>query len=58
MNLKQEMEYILGASIIDKTTDSNCDLGVTNFVVIDDSNEMTLLEYLDAVAAKKRHEKE
>ena len=54
--MKQEIEYILGASIIDKTTDSNCDLGVTNFVVIDDSNEMTLLEYLDAVAAKKRHE--
>jgi len=57
-SMKQEIEYILGASIIDKTTDSNCDLGVTNFVVIDDSNEMTLLEYLDAVAAKKRHEKE
>jgi len=57
-SMKQEIEYILGASIIDKTTDSNCDLGVTNFVVIDDSNEMILLEYLDTVAAKKRHENE
>jgi hypothetical protein len=55
-NMKQEIEYILGVTIIDKTTDTNSDQGVTNFVVIDDSNEMTLAEYLDAVAAKKRHE--
>jgi uncharacterized protein YbcI len=55
-NMKQEIEYILGVTIIDKTTDTNSDQGVANFVVIDDSNEMTLTEYLDAVAAKKRHE--
>jgi hypothetical protein len=55
-SMKQEIEYILGVTIIDKTTDSNSDQGVTNFVVIEDSNEMTLAEYLDAVAAKKRHE--
>ena len=55
-NMKQEIEYILGVTIIDKTTDSNSDQGVANFIVIDDSNEMTLAEYLDAVAAKKRHE--
>ena len=54
--MKQEIEYILGVTIIDKTTDSNSDQGVANFLVIDDSNEMTLAEYLDAVAAKKRHE--
>jgi hypothetical protein len=54
--MKQEIEYILGVTIIDKTTDTNSDQGVANFVVIDDSNEMTLTEYLDAVAAKKRHE--
>jgi hypothetical protein len=55
-SMKQEIEYILGVTIIDKTTDTNSDQGATNFVVIDDSNEMTLAEYLDAVAAKKRHE--
>ncbi len=55
-SMKQEIEFILGVSIIDKTVDSNIDLGATNFIVIDNSNEMTLGEYLDAVAAKKRHE--
>jgi hypothetical protein len=55
-NMKQEIEYILGVTILDKTTELNVDQGVANFIVIEDSNEMSLGEYLDAVAAKKRHE--
>lgn len=55
-SMRQEIEYILGVTIIDKTTDTNVHQGVANFVVIGDSNEMTLAEYLDVVAAKKRHE--
>jgi hypothetical protein len=55
-NMKNELEYILGVTIVDKTTELNVDQGVANFIVIEDSNEMTLGEYLDAVAAKKRHE--
>jgi hypothetical protein len=54
--MKQEIEYILGVTILDKTTELNVDQGVANFIVIEDSNEMSLGEYLDAVAAKKRHE--
>jgi len=55
-NMKNELEYILSVTIVDKTTELNVDQGVANFIVIEDSNEMTLAEYLDAVAAKKRHE--
>jgi hypothetical protein len=54
--MKQEIEFILGVTIMDKTDASNIDSGAANFVVIDKSNEMSLGEYLDAVAAKKRHE--
>lgn len=55
-NIKNEIEYILGVTIKDRTLDNNFDKGVANFFVIKDSNEMSLEEYIDAVQAKKRHE--
>lgn len=55
-SMRQEIEYILGVTIKDRTLDNNFDKGVANFFVIKDSNEMSLEEYIDAVKAKKRHE--
>jgi len=53
----EKLKYILGGvEIIDLTTFENIDNGVHNFIVRHEDNEMTLNEYLELVASKKRHE--
>ena len=42
--------------IIDKTAPENIDKGILNFIVKIDDNEMTLEDYLDLIASKKRYE--
>lgn len=53
----EKLKYVLGGiEIIDLTTFENIDKGVANFIVKHEDNEMTLQEYLELVASKKRHE--
>lgn len=55
----EKLKYILGGlEIIDLTTFENVDKGVTNFIVKHEDNEMTLQEYLEFIANKKRHERD
>ena len=56
-NVISELEMVLDIQgIQDKTTPANIDLGVLNFVINHEGNDLTLSEYLDAVADKKRFE--
>ena len=52
-----DIEFVLsGVEVLDKTTFENVDKGVLNFIVRDEDHEMTLSEYLELVASKKRYE--
>jgi hypothetical protein len=52
-----DIEFVLsGVEVIDKTTFENIDKGILNFIVRHEDHEMTLPEYLDLVASKKRYE--
>lgn len=54
----QEIEIVLGIQgIQDRTTPENTDLGVLNFIFNHEGKDLTLSDYLDAVASKKRFEK-
>lgn len=56
-NMTKDLEFSLsGIEIIDKTTFENIDKGILNFIVKYEGNEMTLEEYLELVASKKRYE--
>lgn len=55
----EKLKYILGGvEIIDKTTFENVDKGILNFIVRHEDHEMTLEEYLELVASKKRPERD
>ena len=52
-----DLQFIFSeVEIIDKTTPENIDKGILNFIVKIDDNEMTLEDYLDLIASKKRYE--
>ena len=56
-SIAKDLEFMLsGVEIIDKTTFENIDKGILNFIVRHEDHEMTLEEYLELVASKKRHE--
>lgn len=53
----KDLEFALsGIEIIDKTTFESIDKGILNFIVRHEDHEMTLEEYLELVASKKRYE--
>lgn len=55
--MASELEMIIGIQgIQDKTTPVNMDLGVLNFTISHEGNDLTLSRYLDVVASKKRFE--
>ena len=55
----KDIEFVLsGVEILDKTTFESVDKGILNFIVRHEENEMTLQEYLELVASKKRHERD
>jgi len=56
-SILQEIGFSISVSdIIDKTTNENVDSGVVNFVIQEEGKEITISEYLENVAAKKRFE--
>jgi hypothetical protein len=57
--IASDLEFVLsGVEILDKTTFESVDKGILNFIVRHEENEMTLQEYLELVASKKRHERD
>ncbi len=58
-SIAKDLEFNLyGVEILDKTTFESVDKGILNFIVRHEENEMTLQEYLELVASKKRHERD
>lgn len=56
-SIVKDLEFIFtDVEIIDKTTPENIDKGVLNFIVKTQDNEMTLEDYLELIASKKRYE--
>lgn len=56
-SIASDLEFMLtGVEVIDKTTFENIDKGIHNFIVRHEDHEMTLEEYLELVASKKRYE--
>ncbi len=56
-NIIRELEICLSVeNIEDRTTSENIDRGVLNFIINQDSEELTISEYLSKIGNKKRFE--